>query len=50
MSDKTKHEWFHKGWYVIPVPPVPTTYWTSKDWIRYIDSNKGWARPIKEKS
>lgn len=26
----------------MPVPPVLTTYWTTKDWVNYIDKNGAW--------
>lgn len=44
MTHDEKHQWFHKGWYVVPVPGTCTAYWTSADWIRYIDINEGWAK------
>lgn len=40
MLDKYKK--YHKGEWQCMVPPVCTTYWMQRDWIKWIDSNGTW--------
>lgn len=37
-----KFKLYSRGDYSIPVPPVPTIMWSTKDWINYIDSHGVW--------
>ena len=39
-----KVDWYRKGWYAFPPPPVPTVGWSLIGWIGYIDAHGVWAK------
>lgn len=39
-----KVEWYRKGWYAFPPPPVCTASWSLAGWIGYIDAHGVWMR------
>jgi len=42
MNQEQKIEAYKEGRYLMPVPPVTTTYWELCDWINFIDSHGVW--------
>ena len=46
MTYTEKLRKYAAGEYVMPVPPVHTTYWTTVDWITWIDTRGMWTATI----
>ena len=47
MTEEKKIEYYDNDWYVVQVPPVPTSYWEKADWIRFSDNNGHWIKGVK---
>jgi hypothetical protein len=43
LSTKEKVKRYSAGRYYMKPPPVCSTYWDERDWIKHIDSTGGWT-------